>query len=69
MKQRSIDELPEAHQRAVIGFAQKHGRRWKAALGLAWGKGTDTHEPDGYALRDIRNSPQWGHDWLDGVKL
>ena len=69
MKQRSIDELPEAHQRAVIGFAQKHGRRWKAALGLAWGNGRDTAEQDGWALRDIRNSPQWGHDWLDGVKL
>jgi hypothetical protein len=69
MTQRSIDELPAYAQEAVLAFAAKHGRGWKAALGLAWSNGTDTRERDGYALRDIRNNPQWGHDWLDGVKL
>lgn len=69
MTKRVMDELPLAHRLAVRAFAEKHGRRWKAALADAWGKGTDTHEQDGWALRDIRNSPQWGHDWLDGVRL
>ena len=69
MTHRVMDELPLAHRLAVRAFAAKHGRRWKAALADAWGNGTDTHEPDGWALRDIRNNPQWGHDWLDGVKL
>lgn len=66
---RTLDELPPEHQEAVALFAAKHGRRWKAKLGDAWGMGTDTREPKGWALRDIRNSPNWGHAWLDGVKL
>ena len=69
MTKRVMDELPLAHRLAVRAFAEKHGRRWKAALAEAWGNGRDTAEKDGWALRDIRNSPQWGHDWLDGVKL
>lgn len=64
-----MDELPPEHRAAVQAFAAKHGRAWKARLADAWGMGTDTHEPDGWALRDIRNSPAWGHAWLERVKL
>ena len=67
--ERTLSELPTEHQAAVALFAARHGRAWKAKLADAWGMGTDTHEPDGWALRDIRNNPNWGHDWLDGVKL
>lgn len=69
MPNRSINELPPEHQQAILGFAAKHGRAWKAKLAIAWGNGSDTREPLGHALRDIRNHPSWGHDWLDGVKL
>lgn len=65
---RSIEELSPEHQAAVRAFATRHGRKWKDALGVAWGRGTDTSEPDGWALRDIRNSPAWGHDWLENVE-
>lgn len=61
--------LPKEHADAVRAFAAKYGRAWKARLADAWGMGTDTHEPGGWALRDIRNSPAWGHAWLDAVKL
>ena len=66
---RSLDELPADHRPAVIAFAAKHGRSWKRKLGEAWGLGTDTREFDGWALRSIRNTPAWGHSWLDDVKL
>ena len=66
---RSINELPATHQATVLAFAAKHGRSWKAKLGDAWGMGTDTRFPDGHNLRDIRNSPAWGHAWLAAVKL
>jgi hypothetical protein len=66
---RTIDELPEDHQDAVRAYAAKHGRYWKAKLADAWGLGSDTHEPEGWALRDIRNNPAWGHAWLDAVRL
>lgn len=66
---RALSELPSEHQAAVLAFVAKHGRRWKAKLGDAWAMGTDSRELNGWALRDIRNSPSWGHDWLDGVKL
>lgn len=68
-KHRTIDELPADSQQAIALFAAKYGRTWKAKLGIAWGMGTDTREPLGHALRDIRNNPAWGHAWLDGVKL
>lgn len=69
MSYRSIDELPDDCQQAIKLFAAKHGRTWKAKLGVAWGNGSDTREPLGHALRNIRNTPAWGHAWLDGVKL
>ena len=69
MTNRSITELPREHQEAIQAFVAKHGRAWKNKLGLAWGNGSDTRETLGHALRDIRNNPAWGHDWLDKVKL
>lgn len=66
---RTLDELPADHQAAIKAFSEKHGRKWKAKLADAWGMGTDTRETNGWALRDIRNSPNLGHDWLDNVKL
>jgi hypothetical protein len=65
----TMADLPAEHQAVVLAYAAKHGRKWKAALANAWGMGTDTAFPDGWALRDIRNSPAWGHAWLDGVTL
>ena len=69
MQQHNISDLPPEHQAAVKAYAAKHGRKWKAKLADAWAMGTDTQEPDGWALRDIRNSPRWGHYWLANVKL
>ncbi len=66
---RTVNELPDDCREAVLAFAAKHGRNWKAKLADAWGMGTDTREPNGHALRDIRNSPNWGHAWLASVKL
>lgn len=66
---RTLNELPAEHQAVVQAYAAKHGRKWKARLADAWGMGTDTHFPDGWALRDIRNSPAWGHAWLASVNL
>ena len=66
---RTISELPEKHQAAVLAFAAKYGRRWKSKLAEFWGNGRDTYEPNGAYLRDIRNSPNWNHRWLDNVKL
>lgn len=69
MGARSIAELPADHQNAVRAYAAKHGRQWKRKLADAWGMGTDTREPDGWALRDIRNNPAWGHAWLENLTL
>lgn len=66
---RTLAELPDEHQEAITAYAAKHGRQWKAKLADAWGLGSDTHEPNGWALRDIRNCPAWGHAWLDKVKI
>lgn len=64
-----MDELPDDHREAVLAFAAKHGRRWKETLALYWGDGRDTLEPNGWALRSIRNNPNWGHEWLQRVEI
>lgn len=69
MSNRSILELPADSREAILIFAAKYGRTWKSKLGIAWGNGSDTREHLGHALRDIRNNPAWGHDWLDKVRL
>ena len=65
----TMADLPAEHQAVVLADAAKQGRTWKAALANAWAVGTDTQFPDGWALRDIRNGPEWGHAWLAGVAL
>jgi hypothetical protein len=40
---------------AVEAFALKHGAQWKKALAKAWANGTDTKEPNGHLLRQVRN--------------
>ena len=67
-QRRSIDELGPDHQDAVRRFAAKHGKDWKDRLADAWGMGTDVKEHEGWALRDLRNSPAWGHHWLENVE-
>lgn len=64
---RSIDELNPEGQAAINAFAAKYGRKWKQRLAEAWGTGADTQEPLGWALRSIRNTPSFGHDWLDKI--
>lgn len=66
---RTIHELDQDEQQAIKAYVAKHGRTWRAKLANAWGMGTDTREPNGSALRGIRNNPRLGHDWLDRVKL
>lgn len=53
----------------LSAFIAAHGPAWKDALGIAWGKGTDTHFPNGHNLRALRNSPAYGHAWLDVVAV
>ena len=69
MQKHKLSDLPHEHQAAIKAYAAKHGHKWKAKLADAWGLGTDTKEPDGWALRDIRNSPSLGHYWLANVKI
>lgn len=46
-----------AEQQSVIdAFAAKYGKSWKNALRTAWMNGSDTQEPDGHVLRQIRNT-------------
>ena len=58
--------MTEEQERAVKAYASKHGRFWKQKLLLAWQTGRDVAEPDGHALRQLRN--QGGPRWLAAVK-
>lgn len=58
--------MTEEQERAVKAYAAKHGRFWKQKLLLAWQTGRDVAEPDGHALRQLRN--QGGPRWLAAVK-
>lgn len=66
MKERSPmakrNKIPEDQEAALKAFAEKHGKDWKRKLLDAWYSGTDTAEPDGHLLRQIRNS--YGPTWL-----
>ena len=64
---RTINELTTEQQTAVQAFAAKHGRKWKSALADAWMTGRDASQPDGWALRQVRN--QFGPKWLAAVTL
>lgn len=55
--------LPDrATARALLAFRNVHGRRWKAKLLMLWSTGRDVEQPDGAALRALRN--QGGPAWL-----
>jgi hypothetical protein len=47
---------------ALQDFANRNGRRWKHKLSMLWAAGHDTEEPEGWALRHIRN--RFGPTWL-----
>ena len=64
---RTINELNAEQQAVVLAYAAKHGRKWKAALADAWMTGRDASQPDGWALRQVRN--QFGPKWLAAVSL
>lgn len=50
-----MTELNTEQTAALAAFAAKNGPKWKDKLADAWATGRDTAEPDGHALRQIRN--------------
>lgn len=46
---------------ALAEYQAKHGHFWKRKLMEAWQNGTDTSEPNGHLLRQVRNNlgPTW----------
>jgi hypothetical protein len=58
--------MSKAPTQAQIGalrlFQQTHGRSWKLQLSEAWENGTDLEEPQGEALRQLRD--EFGPKWL-----
>lgn len=52
---------------ALKAFAARHGRYWKRTLSDMWMNGRDENEPNGAALRDIRN--RLGPSWLHNFRL
>ena len=59
-------ELSPAQQAAIDAFAAKYGDKWKHKLQIAWLAGTDTAQPNGHLLRQVRN--QFGPSWLGKYK-
>lgn len=57
-----MDTLTTEQRGALSAFAGKHGDRWKQRLLDAWMTGRDAAEPDGHALRQLRN--RFGPSWL-----
>lgn len=56
------DDLNEEQRQAMESFMERHGRYWKKKLACCWFDNSDTHEPFGHCLRQIRN--QFGYQWL-----
>lgn len=54
--------LTDEQREALTTFAAKHGSRWKDRLLDAWMTGRDASEPNGHALRQVRN--RFGPSWL-----
>ena len=48
---------------ALNHFARRHGRCWRGQLRQCWDDGSDTREPNGYLLRQLRDD--FGLKWLD----
>ena len=59
-------ELSTEQQAAIDAFAAKYGASWKHKLQIAWLAGTDTAQPNGHLLRQVRN--QFGPSWLSKYK-
>ena len=59
-------ELSPEQQAAIDAFAAKYGASWKHKLQIAWLAGTDTAQPNGHLLRQVRN--QFGPSWLGKYK-
>lgn len=59
-------ELSAEQQAAIDAFAAKYGANWKHKLQIAWLAGTDTAQPNGHLLRQVRN--QFGPSWLSKYK-
>lgn len=60
--------VPNEEQLAALrAFKARHGRNWKTTLSAKWSNGTDTAEPNGHLLRQVRN--QGGPTWLANFKL
>jgi hypothetical protein len=61
-------KTPNEEQLAALHlFAKKYGRSWKRELSSKWADGTDTNEPQGALLRQVRNS--FGPEWLMKTKI
>lgn len=56
-----------AQMAALVSFAKRNGRCWRARLYNAWCSGRDALEPEGALLRQLRND--FGPKWLARVKL
>lgn len=62
IKPAALAALTQEQQAAVQRYAAANGARWRSYLRAAWESGSDTIEPMGHALRQIRN--QHGPAWL-----
>lgn len=63
-----MDKQPTPEQLAALDdYKASHGRNWKQSLILAWMRGSDDREPNGYLLRQVRNT--FGPAWLSLVKI
>lgn len=60
-------DMTDGQVAALKAYAAKHGRFWKQKLLLAWQTGRDEHEPQGWALRELRN--ERGPAWLAKVRV
>jgi hypothetical protein len=64
---RTIDDLSTEQRDAILAYAARHGRTWKAKLNDDWQTGRDCGFSYGYGLRSVRN--QFGPKWLASVTL
>lgn len=62
MAKKPTPQPNEEQSAALLLFKLKHPLDWKTKLATAWIYGTDTKEPQGHLLRQIRN--QCGPTWL-----
>lgn len=66
MSTTKFKDVEDAQIEALLGYRERHGRSWKAALMTAWMNGSDASEPGGSALRRLRNRS--GPTWLDTLR-